>query len=64
MSEACLAAGFERLEIRCSSRNPRSSALATRCGFELVVRVEAGGEHPAGLSDQLVFARLKSASWG
>lgn len=62
--QACFDAGFERLEIRCSSRNPRSSAVAIRCGFDLAVRVEDGGQHPAGVSDQLVFARLKSASQG
>ncbi len=55
---ASFAVGFRRLEIRCSSRNERSSALAERCGFHLEQRVEGGGQHGEGPSDQLVFARL------
>jgi len=50
----------ERLEIRCSPRNPRSQRVAERCGFSLEGRLRNQTREPSGeLRDTLVYALLR-----
>jgi RimJ/RimL family protein N-acetyltransferase len=52
--------GAERVEIRCSHRNPRSQRVAERCGFTLEGRLRNQTREPTGeLRDTLVYGLIR-----
>jgi RimJ/RimL family protein N-acetyltransferase len=53
--------GFERLEIRCDDANPRSGAVAERCGFTLDVFLRRfARDNNGALRDDRLYSLLRS----
>ncbi|HAN05419.1 MAG TPA: N-acetyltransferase [Elusimicrobia bacterium] len=58
LEKASAGLGFHRMEIRCSSNNPRSAAVPRRLGYSLDGRLREDTVEQGSYSDTLVFAKL------
>lgn len=60
LERQAFALGFERVEIRCASKNDRSARVPTRCGYALEGTLRNNQLLDGVFYDTLVFARLRS----
>jgi RimJ/RimL family protein N-acetyltransferase len=58
LEAVCFGLGFHRLEIRCSSHNPRSAAIPGRLGYSLDGTLKEDTIEQGVYRDTLVFAKL------
>ncbi|MCM2267790.1 MAG: GNAT family N-acetyltransferase [Elusimicrobiales bacterium] len=58
LEKVCFGLGFHRLEIRCSSRNPRSAAVPRRLGYSLDGTLKEDAIEQGSYRNTLVFAKL------
>lgn len=59
LERACFAAGFHRIEIRCSSNNLRSAKIPERRGFKLEGRLAQNAIELGERRDTLIYGKLK-----
>lgn len=59
LERAAFAAGFERLEIRCSPKNERSAAVAARLGYLLEGVLHGDVIERGRRRDTMIFAKLR-----
>jgi len=59
LAEVSFGLGFHRLEIRCSSHNPKSAAIPKRLGYSLDGTLRENVIEQGRYRDTLVFAKLK-----
>ena len=60
LSTACFCANMHRIELCCSADNPRSSAVAERCGFSREGRLRDAHRQGDRWSDDLLYSRLST----
>lgn len=59
LERVCFELGFNRIEIRCSSRNRRSANVPIRCGYRLEATLSKDSIELGSYRDTFIFGKLK-----
>ncbi len=62
LEQVCFDLGFNRIEIRCSSRNRRSAKVPIRCGYRLEASLTQDSIELGSYRDTLIFGKIKGMS--